>query len=830
MIIDDNNAAFLKDQIELGNVILFLGAGVNDGATNGSRSPIKSGSDLASLLRTKTRVDDAGLTLGDLVDEFRQQVGDLGFSKLLNEEFSDCTPSLHQRRLLQYAWARIYTLNIDNCLENTPRKDRAQRLQQINRNDPIEEKRNFDTLEIVHLNGYIGALDKGLIFTPSQYRAEIRRSSTWYSKCALDFLDRVFVFIGTRLNEPIFDAHVEELNRLRGALAAKSFLISPDVISPIKQRQLLEKKIEVVQGTLATFVDYLMKAVGPALAPIQIASRISGQPPIEGVSSGILASVETVGSGDFITKYRLNDSGRRRMSRDFFNGIPPDWNIITNEIGVKLAHDAQVHAAVQKLAASDAAAMVVVGQSGSGKSTTLMKAALKFAVESRVRVVSLNESTKERLGDIISYLGISSNGARSFLLINDLVLFSDDVSNIENLLRENRVQILGQCRSRDWEGRLSRNAPKNTILFEMPPLQEADFARLRDGIVEHAVAPRFRTIDDRAKLDFLKKSKRQLLVLMKEATQQRTFEAIIEDEFKSVQGDAARAAFCVVGLATLAKNYLTSGEVQVMLTHINPSFEAAVALSQLEGIVINSAKGLVGRHEIYVRHIFDQMIEAQQLKDSIVGALRFFVPFGQPVISKLGRQRGNFFKFLLNSDWLYDTFGKKKSLVMAERVYSSVELEYQQDGHYWLQRGLFYRRDRKHSVARDHLDKSVGAYPGNTYARHALAQQKLIGAALEPRGGASFDRDMREAVAELNLQAEQRGVSDEYALVTLARFHPEVFVQRNDMEAAKGVAREYFERLSALSKALPRPERSVSDALATCLKLATTGEWRSPRY
>lgn len=831
MNLDEANASFLKEQIQSGNVVLFLGAGANSEASTASGLPIKTGSQLAELLRQKAKVSDLDLTLGDLVDEYRHQIGDAGVTRLLQDEFSDCTPSPYQKQLLRFAWHRIYTLNIDDCLENVPRKDRAQRIQTINRNDPVEEKRNFDTLEIVHLNGYVKNLDKGIVFTPTQYRAEIRKSSTWYAKCALDFLDRVFVFIGTSLNEPVFDAHVEELTNARGALAAKSYLVTPGPVSSTKRRHLLEKKIEIVEGTLASFIQYLAKSVGPTLSPTDVAARLSGEPAREGVSSGILQSVESIGTAEFVAKHRLNDSGYRRVSRDFFNGSPPNWDVVANSIGVKLAHDDQVYGALQKLTTSDSKVLVVVGQSGSGKSTTLMRGVLKHAVTNRTRVVALQESSKERLSDIVKYLGDSSAGGNTLLFINDLVLFGDDLLKVDGLLHHNRVQIVGQARARDWEVRLSRYVPAGAMTFEMPPLQESDFVRLLDGIVEHAVAPKFRALDDRAKqLAFLKKSQRQLLVLMKEATQQRTFEAIIEDEFRSVEDKAARAAFCIVGLAMLAKNYLSPGETQVMLRHIDATYDIEAALTQLEGVIVRGADGLVGRHEIYVRHIFDQIIEAQELKDAIVGMLKFFVQFGQPVILKLGRQRGNLFKFLLNGDWLYDVFSSKKQLILAERVYSSVELEYQRDGHYWLQRGLFYRRLRKHVIARDYLEKSVAAYPENTYARHALAQQKLIGAAFAGKVTTELDRDVREAVAELNKQAEDRGISDEYAIVTLARFHPEVLVRRKDMNAARAVAREYYERLNALRNALPRNEKTVEYARSDCLKLATTGDWRSPKY
>ena len=93
---------------------------------------------------------------------------------------------------------------------------------------------------------------------------------------------------------------------------------------------------------------------------------------------------------------------------------------------------------------------------------------------------------------------------------------------------------------------------------------------------------------------FLKKSRRQLLVLMKEATLQRKFEEIIEDEFRTIEDESAKATLSVVGLATLAKNSLSPGEVQAILKSINADFDLGIAMKQLDSVVILRNGSLAG--------------------------------------------------------------------------------------------------------------------------------------------------------------------------------------------------------------------------------------------
>jgi len=806
-----------------GNVVLFVGAGINGGAKNGRSQPIKGRAELEKEIRSQLATAEEA-DLGELVAEFQKKLGGAeALHRFFRSEFSDCTPSDLQKQLLSYSWRRLYTLNVDDALERVARKGRAQTVRQVNRNDPEEDNHFLDDLEVIHLNGYVGNRDAGYVFTPEQYRAEMRRSSTWYSRCATDFFDKVFVFIGTSLGEPIFKAHIEELARTQNKLAAKSFLVTPDEVGRLKRESLLESRIDVVEGTLESFVEFLRSSVGPSLSPQQIAQRISGQEVSWDQSGAVAASVERLGSAEWRSRNRVDETRRRMLARDFFNGLAPSWQTVINDVGVHLSHDDLVLKSLLDFLNTDELMFVVEGQAGSGKTAALMKAATSVAIDNRAIVYSLNEQTRENLSEIVRYLARASAGKQSLLFINNLVIYADDLLEVEGLLSQAGVRIIGQCRSSDWGRRLGRTAPRASRLVNLPKLNEADYEQLRSGLLDYAVAPKFKGLETKERqLAYLKSCRQQLLVLMKEATQQRKFEEIIEDEFSRVQSSGSRIAFCIVGLATIAKNELTIGELQSVLKRVSPDYDAVTALAELGGIVEIGQNGLIGRHEIYVRHVMDLLVTAENLQKSLVGFLQHFVQFGQPVISRLNKQRGNLFKFLLNADWVYETFRRKRALDLAEAMYSAVELEYQRDGHYWLQRGLFYRKARKPESARDCLEKSISAFPQNDYAQHALAQQKLMDAARHRVRTSVSERDVREAVAALEKQDQRRGAIDEYALVTLAK-------SWGDGQTARELAREYFERLESLRKALPRVDKGVEQARIDCAKLATTGHWKRTR-
>lgn len=822
--------SFLCQQIRVGNVILFLGAGVNQGSLNTHNGPVKKTSELEQVLREAVKVTDSDADLGQLVEEYRQGLGDAGLLRLFRDEFLDCTPSADLIALLSYAWMRIYTLNIDDAIERVPRRARTQQLITVNRNDPVEERRNFDALEVVHLNGYIGSFDQGFIFTPKQYRSAIIKTSRWYQKCAEDFYDRVFVFIGTRLQEPVFEAHIEELSRNKSQYAARSFLVTPELPSPFRCKELAEHRIQPVEGTLASFVQFLKDKIGPTLGPEVVVSAASGTPASSRSSAAVISSVSEIGTTEWLAHHRASESRKRRIARDFFNGFPSTWEMVCNSVPTKLDFHRDLREQATQFLLDASSVLVVVGQSGSGKTTSIMKAALELAIAGKTRVFWLNDDTKTDLSDVVYYIADVVGSRSGVLAIDNIVLFSDELPRLARALEATGVKVFTQCRSGDWTGRVQRFAPESATIISQAPLTDADYIRLREGLLEHAVAPAFNKLKKDEQLRALRMADRQLLVLMKEVTQQRAFEAIIEDEYKNLEYLDARAVFSLVGLASMAKSQLSLGELHSMLREYDPSLDMDDALRRLAGIVIVGGGGLHGRHEIYVRYVFDRLLDSQSLKDAIVAALRHFAMFGRPVITKLGKKKANFFKFLLNAEGLHAWFSKKKALIDAERVYSSVELEYQGDGHYWLQRALFYRRKCNHVVARDYLERSIQAYPENDFARHALAQQKLILAALSCQPTKQLELDVEEAVKELNAQVVRRQSTDEYPLVTLAMFHPEVYWRWGNIETAKRVAREYFERLEAFNRSSPKTVPVVENARSACIRLAATGNWKGPKY
>jgi tetratricopeptide (TPR) repeat protein len=501
-----------------------------------------------------------------------------------------------------------------------------------------------------------------------------------------------------------------------------------------------------------------------------------------------------------------------------------------------LKHDVLLAEVAKSFLASDKTMLFVVGASGTGKTTALMKCCLSLRREPDTHVFYLEDGSRADVSDVVSAMKSVGVGTK-ILFIDNISLFQEVIPVLERNARQAGIKIVTQVRSGEWNSRVQRYCEFPHIEWKMPDLHTDDYEHLRKGLMQYAIAPEFRSKSKEDQLAELKRAKHQLLALMKAVTAQRGFEALIESEYQGIDNRDARYMYMIVGLAALGKGRFTPGELTGISSYLSGMGSVARAIADLEDLVTKSTDGrLVGRHDIIIRHVIESAANATELADCIVAVLRYFRAFGEPVISRLDRQKGNVFKYVINWSFYIDVFRKRGETAQAERIYETIERDYQQDGLYWLQRGLFYRRLGKSTVALEYLERSVQAYPDGQFARHALAQQRLINATNSKDRSARALSDVNWAVEELNRQDRDLAswvkdpAAEEYPLVTLSKAHLGYLMAVGHKREAEQYAAEYFERLQVLERSISRVNPYVEGAKRACLMLSSTGKWEAKAF
>ncbi len=167
---------------------LLVGAGINSECIGGDGQSIPDAKVLAEQL-----IADFGLkTDGEVVDLRRayESVENLrdtqgrSRTQYFKSRFSNCTPKW-QEIIFRLNWRRVWTLNIDDVLENASGKHKnlaetKRKYFTFSWNDPfIELDREKDNVQIVHLHGY--SLDsKNLIFSIIEYLKAFTTRNSWH--------------------------------------------------------------------------------------------------------------------------------------------------------------------------------------------------------------------------------------------------------------------------------------------------------------------------------------------------------------------------------------------------------------------------------------------------------------------------------------------------------------------------------------------------------------------------------------------------------------------------------------------------------------------------
>jgi hypothetical protein len=288
----------LKDLLELigaGRVILFLGAGASWGARDSKGSPLLLGDELAKALCAASAIPYSGESLQTAYAAARLRMGNK-LDDLLRELYSKCKPTDGQLALAGMPWPRIYTLNIDDSFDRALANRSPQKVKTLLRDDwIIDRDQTFDRLDYIKLNGSVHHLDRGLVFSPQEYGLGSAANPLWYGEVAQDFFNQPFLFVGTRLQEPLFFHQVERL-RPHAENAPTGYVITPKA-TEVEKEFLRGVGLIHIEGTLADLAKALGDRFPKPPSPFDVA--VVAIPQLKGFAAA-------VNKGAYATLFQLS--------------------------------------------------------------------------------------------------------------------------------------------------------------------------------------------------------------------------------------------------------------------------------------------------------------------------------------------------------------------------------------------------------------------------------------------------------------------------------------------------------------------------------------------
>lgn len=811
----------IKKAYSEGRLILFLGAGASVGSKNAKNIDPPLGYELARLIAEASalEVEDKD-SLGDVYAAAKSMLGS-ELDSLLEGYYKHCTPSQDYISLAKFPWARIYTTNIDDSFERALNRYSCQKVNIRSRNDCVEDKdQMYGKLDYVYLNGSVSRIKDGFIFSPEEYGVASAMSPLWYEELASDYMQCMFVFIGTVINEPVFFHHIERYKYRSSSKGVVSYVITPHM-SSVKASSLKSYGIEHIKGTLSDFVDWLNVTFPSTPDPVDIA--MNRRPEMramlskkEGVEREEYANA--LSGVAIVSRQDLNSYEFDKLDgsiRSFYRGYKPDWKDLLDDVPAVLTQYGVALSRLNEAFARGASYFVITGPAGSGKSTMLKWLALSSSDDGR-RVYFM-PSKVESIVDVISRLE-EANSDRYMVFVDRLDYFRKDLSCIKNKFP--KVLLVGAESIRIWDRRL-KDYLDSPGVYSVKGIDEVDADEILEKLRKFGPWTRLSNMKPvERRREILERSKRQLLIALMEATTGSGFDEIVGRDFSGVDEDDM-VFFLAVCIATMHRCHLSMSMASRLASKLEKCESPKIIAARLVGAIEERNGCYVARHPVYARKVLEIVDNIGLVSRAIGMLLGVFTSYPHPVVKHVDSVGAALFKSIINHKFLSDSLRSDEGAVID--VYSRYEKYFESDGLYWLQYGLSLRSFNRQKEAYDRLATAYNAYP-HDHTIHAFAQQKLILAASELTSDDLAKQYMDEAVQMLGKLDQFFESDDTYPIVTLAEGHVRVLRRIKGDSIARVKAVEYVNDLSRRLKNCPNSR--LEKSRLKLMDYAASGVWK----
>lgn len=810
----------IKNAYQNGRLMLLLGAGASYGSRDSNDLEMPMGDDLAKELADLMGWPYAGEALSNVYSAINA-IDSAHLHNFLRKRLTNTKPSRELQTIASFPWPRIFTLNIDDCTETALRKAGTQNVHVIARNSPLEDiDPIYKIVQLVKLNGSADRPEDGFIFSPQEYGEGSNRLPIWYRELGQSHSNYTFVFIGSKLNEPLLQHAMAEMRSTVKREPLRGYVITPSA-SEIEKHHLKSLNLVHVPGTLKDFAEWLgrempQRPTGWDLATARRPELRNIHQALTEMQKRTLNSVTLVSAG-FLPRSPLANS--HGSIREFYKGYKPRWEDILDGVPAELAFVKDFSKLVVEGHESRKCIMLV-GPAGAGKSTALMIAALHASKAPNIPVYFLREAVSDIKEVIIALEQI--NTSKFYLFIDKVEAMYNEISELLSGPHTKNICIVASERLNIWNRRVKTVIePFISKTFLVEKISKADASRILEKLEIFGPWTRLQPMRPEQRIaEVYNKADRQLLIGLLEATTGLGFTQIIEKDFKNVGDDRHKKFLVIVGLASIHRSTLGARIVGSALSNLGIAEDVNVMARETEGIVVTSAKKYSARHPAYVRELFEKIVPTTTIKDCLIAILEAFSDYETPVIKNVGKADGVVFKSIINHRFIKEMMRGDRDKVLS--VYKAFETRFHIDGLYWLQYGLALRDFDLQVEALEKLKTARDAYT-SPQIEHAYAQQLMIIAAMSPNWD-DAEPLLTEAIDTLRELSQVADPTDTYPIVTLAEGHVSVMSKFFGAEGAKTITQQYANELLVAYKR--HPSTRLQEAVNNVVTFATTGNWK----
>lgn len=722
---------YLKRQLANNQAILFIGAGFSRDAKNklGENFPSgrKLGEKLWKFLSYPGEYDNT--PLHQMFQAFtkasikKDKKIDFLNSNLLSQEI----PPVYGNVTIPY-WFKIYTVNIDDVLTSTYRiKQKTIEELVFPKDEYSERDQSLEKTQIIYLHGKLPCEIEEVIFSTQQYAKAHLAHQPLYGQFVYDYATLPTVFIGTELDEQIFEKYIEAREGKYGfrELRPKSFIITPN-LSPVKIDNFRNNyNVHYIQGTSESFLNWLDSIKNELPEKKEI---------LKNTFPNLLDVLEYADlTGTSKKSILLFSKSFRRVPKEirpikersgYLLGTSPRWNDIVRELDVPRTINTTLISEIEKIENKNHDKINIIsliGSAGSGKSTILKRLGIQLSQKGNTVFLSYsdfipkpNEIT-EVISNINEQVIILFDNARNVL--HQLPLL------IETFLKElKRIPIIILAIRTNFSTRLNEFINPvycNRIDFRIPDLDDIEIRNLIEKLDENNLLGVLKGKTDYERFkEFKYRAHRQILVAMKEATNGKSFGEIINEEFELISPIEAKILCLCIALNTEV-GFTNSKQDIIGFSNSSPNEALSFLENALNGTImwVGNGSRFMLRHRILADYMINSCASLELLKESYIRVLSILAPELKKTFGPT--RKFNLFKSLIDHKVLYKRF--ESNIDHAREVYDSITDHFSDSSHFWLQYGSLEVEGKGGdlSLAENYLIQAESLAPDSTFIQNA---------------------------------------------------------------------------------------------------------------
>ena len=623
----------LRHAIESGECVLFLGAGIGAHLKDSQGRTAPDGPTMAKELAEYFAIDTGGeFELSKIAQIVEIRKGRTELETFLQKRLNDLKPDESLQWLFSLRWKSIYTTNYDNGIQ------RAYELISKPPQKPItitltSEIVPYDLrleVPVYHLHGALfGPSMLKIVITEEDYTTFRSHRTMLYAILKKDFATSNILYIGYSNKDYNWKLILSEISiEFFPSKMPQSYRVAPETTS-IENEILKSKGIETIPMSYQDFQQIASQVIAEATINIdQMKKMRSGLPTdfTEFFDKNPAAVMRLLGSWTYVNQAPF---GEKPNVRDFLRGDRPNWALVASKQHFERDIEEQAYDDLLDYATSPEKKVrvdIILGPAGYGVTTLMMSLAAKLIDDRAGAVFMLKAGSAVIEGDV-EYASSLFSDKPLFIFVNNAADFSANLYTVINRLRESgngAMFVLGERLNewREWHGKLVGKE------FLLESLSDPEINRLLECLEKHGELGVLENMSKDMQRSVIKqKHGKELLVTMREATEGKSFDSILEDEYRSIKDTVSRHLYltvcCFHQHGACVRDTLLSELIGISLSDIY-SFTGKAT----EGVVIydciDEAKGIYcarARHRIIAAVVWERCGDKEDCEMLLQSAL-----------------------------------------------------------------------------------------------------------------------------------------------------------------------------------------------------------------